>query len=327
MLKKLQKSKNKKMKGVQGNQAAQVRMFAHDAIPVAIGAINPNNGITIDSGGYGYAVGNEITLNTPSSGAAAKLKVTSVGKQDIINVQAQSSQQFYLNGRQLGTDKLVLIKGKTYTFYQKASSNDTHDLEFSSTQGGAALGPSDGVVVTETTGAGVDRVVTYTVPNTFSDGDIIFYQCATHGYTMGGQIEIKDSGDDFFDTYPNNTAVKSFEIIRQTTGTATTKANPFGKAYTVGLKVQPATETYSSPDAFIGNVSNIDLPSTTERGACLYIAEKLSTLKLKTESNFEVTFKNVPSGTFMPVLVKEIIQGVEDNGGADISDNDVIALY
>ena len=325
MLKKLQKSKNKKMKGVQGNQAAQVRMFAHDAIPVAIGAINPDNGITIDSGGYGYAVGNEITLNTPSSGAAAKLKVTSVGKQDIINVQAQSGQQFYLNGRQLGTDKLVLLRGKTYTFYQKASSNSGHVLAFSSTEP-----TSSGTTTPYTTGVdptgtpGTTGVVTFTVASNAPDD--LWYYCTAHA-NMQGQIEIKDSGDDFFDTYPNNTAVKSFEIIRQTTGTATTKANPFGKAYTVGLKVQPATETYSSPDAFIGNVSNIDLPSTTERGACLYIAEKLSTLKLKTESNFEVTFKNVPSGTFMPVLVKEIIQGVEDDGGADIGDNDVIALY
>tara|TARA_Y100001937_G_scaffold28088_1_gene40468 strand:+ start:544 stop:1515 length:972 start_codon:yes stop_codon:yes gene_type:complete len=323
VLKKLQKSKNKKMKGVQGNQAAQVRMFAHDAIPVAIGAINPDNGITIDSGGYGYAVGNEITLNTPSSGAAAKLKVTSVGKQDIINVQAQSGQQFYLNGRQLGTDKLVLLRGKTYTFYQKASSNNTHILEFSSTNPNTSITSyTTGVDPTGT--PGTTGVVTFTVASNAPDD--LWYYCTAHA-NMQGQIEIKDSGDDFFDTYPNNTAVKSFEIIRQTTGTATTKANPFGKAYTVGLKVQPATETYSSPDAFIGNVSNIDLPSTTERGACLYIAEKLSTLKLKTESNFEVTFKNVPSGTFMPVLVKEIIQGVEDDGGADIGDNDVIALY
>ena len=110
------------MNGVQGNQAAQVRMFAHDAIPVALGAINPEFGITIDSGGYGYAVGNTIVLNTGTgtSPVAAQLKVTSIGKQDIINVQAQTNSQFYLNGNQLGSNKLVLIKGKTYTFLPKS---------------------------------------------------------------------------------------------------------------------------------------------------------------------------------------------------------------
>ena len=49
------------MRGVQANQAAQVRMFAHDAIPVAIGAINPDNGITLNSGAVSYT---HLTLPT-----------------------------------------------------------------------------------------------------------------------------------------------------------------------------------------------------------------------------------------------------------------------
>ncbi len=87
------------MRGVQANQAAQARMFAHDAIPVALGAVNPDDGITLDSGGYGYAVGNEIVLNTTSglTADAAKIKVLSVGTSEIINVQANGGK-FYLDG-------------------------------------------------------------------------------------------------------------------------------------------------------------------------------------------------------------------------------------
>ena len=302
------------MKGVQGNQAAQVRMFAHDAIPVALGAINPDNGVDIDSGGYGYTVGDTITLNTPSSGAAAQLKVTSVGTSDIINVQANGGK-FYLDGQE--KPAITLNRGKTYTFYQKATSNNTHDLEFSLTSGGSALGTSDGVVVTETTGAGVDRVVTYTVPSDLS-ANTIYYQCTTHGAGMGNTITIQDSGTDYAYT---TTAVKSFDVIRLTT------AKPFGKGYVIADKVQPATETYttSDPSAFIGKVASIDLPSTAERGACIYIGEKMASIVAKMESGQSATFKNIAKGSFMPILVKQITAATRDGGSLD--DNDIIALY
>ena len=56
------------MRGLNGNEAAQPRVFAHDMVPVAIGAINPRqegtgalnngiyNGLEMTSGGTGYAV-------------------------------------------------------------------------------------------------------------------------------------------------------------------------------------------------------------------------------------------------------------------------------
>ena len=298
------------MKGVQANQAAQVRMFAHDAIPVAIGAINPEFGITIDSGGYGYAVGNEITLNTVSGTDSAKLRVKSIGSSSIINVQANGGK-FYLDGAQ--APAITLNRGETYTFYQKATSNSGHDLEFSLTSGGTALGPSDGVIVTGT--AGSSKIVTYTVPSDLS-ANTIYYQCTTHGASMGAAITIQDSGTDYSYT---TTAIKSFEIIRQT------GANPFGKAYTVGFQVQPATETYAAPDAFIGKVASIDLASTSDRGACIYVGSKMGTLVVKMESGINATFKNVAAGSFMPVLVKEIITATPDSGA--VGDNDIIALY
>tara|TARA_R110002124_G_scaffold225571_1_gene390909 strand:- start:593 stop:1522 length:930 start_codon:yes stop_codon:yes gene_type:complete len=309
------------MNGVQGNQAAQVRMFAHDAIPVALGAINPEFGITIDSGGYGYAVGNTIVLNTGTgtSPVAAQLKVTSIGKQDIINVQAQTNSQFYLNGNQLGSNKLVLIKGKTYTFYQKANSNTTHTLLFSEAANGVTP-YTDGITSVGT--PGTDRVITWTVAS--NTPPALFYYCSAHPTTMGGTIEIKESGDDFFVTYPNNNAVKGFEVIRLTTD------KPFGKGYELADKVQPGTETYSTsaPSAFIGSIASIDLASTNERGACIYVGVKMTSMTAKMESGKLATFKDVAAGSFMPILVKQITTATPDGGTAGVlNDNDIVALY
>jgi len=304
------------MKGVQANQAAQVRMFAHDAIPVAIGAINPEFGITIDSGGYGYAVGDTIVLNTPSGGAAAQLKVKSIGSSSIINVQANASK-FYLDGQE--KPAITLNRGKTYTFYQKATSNDTHILAFSSTDpagmGGGATPYTDGVVAVGT--AGIDRVVTFTVPSNAPNS--LWYYCTAHS-GMGAAITIQDSGTDYANT---TTAVKTFEVVRLTT------AKPFGKGYAIADKVQPGTETYSTsaPSAFIGEVASIDLASTNDRGACIYVGSKMATLVVKMESNKSATFKNVAAGSFMPVLVKEITTATLDGGGGAAGDNDIIALY
>ena len=78
------------MKGLNGNEAAQPRVFAHDMVPVAIGAINPRqegtgavlnsiaNGLEMTSGGTGQAVGDVLTLSAGSGTVAAKVKVLSV---------------------------------------------------------------------------------------------------------------------------------------------------------------------------------------------------------------------------------------------------------
>jgi len=301
------------MNGVQGNQAAQVRMFAHDAIPVAIGAINPDSGITIDSGGYGYSVNDIITLNTGTgtNPVAAQLKVLSVGSSNIINVQANGGN-FYLDGAT--KPAITLNRGKTYTFYQKATSNASHILAFSSTNpSGSATAYTDGVTATGT--AGTDRVVTFTVPSNAPSS--LWYYCTVHA-GMGAAITIQDSGTDYANT---TTAVKSFEVIRLAT------AQPYGKGYVIGDKVQPATETYTTtdPSAFIGDVSSIDLPSTTERGACLYVGIKMASIVAKMESGKSATFKGIAAGSFMPVLVKEITAATPDSGS--LADNDIIALY
>ena len=68
------------MRGLNGNEAAQPRVFAHDMVPIAIGAINPRqegtgaslngiaNGLEMTSGGTGYTAGSTITLDAGGAG-------------------------------------------------------------------------------------------------------------------------------------------------------------------------------------------------------------------------------------------------------------------
>ena len=72
------------MRGLNGNEAAQPRVFAHDMVPVAIGAINPRqegtgatlngvaNGLEMTSGGATQAVGDVLTLSAGSGTVAAQ---------------------------------------------------------------------------------------------------------------------------------------------------------------------------------------------------------------------------------------------------------------
>lgn len=79
------------MRGLNGNEAAQPRVFAHDMVPIAIGAINPRqegtgalneniaNGLEMTVAGTGHAVGDVLTLNTGAGATvAAKVKVLAV---------------------------------------------------------------------------------------------------------------------------------------------------------------------------------------------------------------------------------------------------------
>ena len=78
------------MRGLNGNEAAQPRVFAHDMVPIALGAINPRqegtgaslngiaNGLEMTSGGATHAVGDVLTLSSALGSVAAKVKVLSV---------------------------------------------------------------------------------------------------------------------------------------------------------------------------------------------------------------------------------------------------------
>tara|TARA_R100000231_G_scaffold139256_1_gene119827 strand:+ start:1039 stop:1950 length:912 start_codon:yes stop_codon:yes gene_type:complete len=303
------------MRGVQANQAAQVRMFAHDAIPVAIGAINPDNGITLNSGGYGFSVGDVIALTAPTGGAIAKLIVTSIGNSNIFTIQVNSGK-FHVDAGQ--APALTLNRGKTYQFYQTLSSNSpNHYLRLSTTSDGTHGGGSQyldgwddnsGVI-------GENWISTFTVPQ--NAPDTLHYYCSDH-VNMGNQITIQDSG---VDSTPTD-AIKSFDLVRQS------GAKPFGKGYAVGNMVQSivAIPPSAVSGGFNGNVASIDLPSTTERGACIYIGNKMATLTVKMESGESATFQNILAGAFMPILIKEVTTATLE-GGSAAGDNDVIALY
>ena len=80
-----------KLDGLEGNEQAQPRVFAHDAVSVTIGAINnsdANHGLNMTSGGSGgvnpYVVGDTITLTTPtgSGGGAGNRAVITVTEID-----------------------------------------------------------------------------------------------------------------------------------------------------------------------------------------------------------------------------------------------------
>ena len=315
------------MRGVQANQAAQVRMFAHDAIPVAIGAINPDNGITLNSGGYGFAVGNTVTLQAPGGGNSAQIKVTSIGSSNIFTIQVHnpgSGNRFYIDALTNSSNttpapNITLTRGKTYQFYQRLASNTgVHVLQFSTTPDGTHGGGvqyTDGWSDNNGT-AGTDLISTFTIPQ--NAPNTLYYYCTSHpNMGQGAVVTIQDSGVDSTTT----SAIKTFDFVRQA------GAKPFGKGYTVGNKVESVVAAPpAASSGFDGNIASIDLPSTTERGACIYIGNKMATLAVKMESGESATFKNILAGAFMPILIKEVTTATLD-GGSAAGDNDVIALY
>ena len=81
------------MRGLNGNQAAEPRVFAHDAVSIVIGAINHtsqmdkpgfNSGLTVTNFGSGYSVDDVITLSAGSGSSAAKVKVLAVNAAGVI---------------------------------------------------------------------------------------------------------------------------------------------------------------------------------------------------------------------------------------------------
>ena len=54
-------------------------------------------------------------------------------------------------------------------------------------------------------------------------------------------------------------------------------------------------------------VTNVDVPHTARRGACVYIGNGGGNLTVIMESGSEVTFANVVSGQFLPILIKRLV--------------------
>ena len=80
------------------------------------------------------------------------------------------------------------------------------------------------------------------------------------------------------------------------------EVSTFGNGYT---KDDVLTDPGAGSAAFI--VTNVDIPHTANRGACVYIGNGGGNLTVIMESGSEVTFANVVSGQFLPILIKRLV--------------------
>ena len=95
-----------------------------------------------------------------------------------------------------------------------------------------------------------------------------------------------------------------------------------GSTYTINEAFTQGGVAPAGGTGFAGNVSNIDIPNTQKRGACLYIgaAAGLATLSVVMESGNTAVFNTISGGTVLPILAKRITTG-------GLAANDVIALF
>jgi len=95
-----------------------------------------------------------------------------------------------------------------------------------------------------------------------------------------------------------------------------------GSTYTINEAFTQGGVAPAGGTGFAGNVSNIDIPNTQKRGACLYIgaAAGLATLTVVMESGNTAVFNTISGGTVLPILVKRVTTG-------GLAANDVIALF
>jgi len=80
-----------------------------------------------------------------------------------------------------------------------------------------------------------------------------------------------------------------------------------GAEYVVGDTLTQASASPANGSGFAATVSNIDIPHTSKRGACVYVGNGGGNLTVVMESGSEVTFKNVVSGQFLPILIKRLV--------------------
>jgi len=70
---------------------------------------------------------------------------------------------------------------------------------------------------------------------------------------------------------------------------------------------------------FTATVSNIDIPNTQKRGCCLYIGNS-GDVEVIMESGNTVEFTGVPTGSFLPILVKQVVT-------TNTTATNILALY
>ena len=97
-----------------------------------------------------------------------------------------------------------------------------------------------------------------------------------------------------------------------------------GAGYQVSNAIIPGTGGGSGIN-FTAQVTDIDLPNTQERGACIYVGNTQGNLVVIMESGKRIDFKNVQQGNFLPIQVKQVISWTTMSTASGATD--IIALY
>jgi len=298
------------MRGLNGNEAAQPRVFAHDMVPVAIGAINPRqqgtgalydeiyNGLEMTSGGAGHAVNDVITLSAGSGTVAAKVKVLSV---EAPNVETKNNDL-----------------ANAITTNQTDFVNGTYTGTVGVTSGYSTSGSGTGLIITVTVaGNTVTKINVDTTGASFTVGDTITVTGSggVLGGTTGNLVITLGTGN-----------ITSFAL--EFSGTANA---PYGAGYALADALTQAA-TDGSGTGFTATVRNIDLPNTHERGCCLYAGIAIDTgldLVLESGELYNTTYtarlKGITAGSFLPVLAKRVVAVTLSSGS--YASGDLVAIY
>jgi hypothetical protein len=96
------------------------------------------------------------------------------------------------------------------------------------------------------------------------------------------------------------------------------------------------TLTFNGPTSgtITMDVEELGLPGTDERGACIFVGDKggasgTGTMCVELESGKKAVFKGITSGSFLPVLARNILRQATDGAGSTATTDvtSVIALY
>ena len=156
---------------VNGRQAQEPRVFAHDAHAVVVGAINDsdaNHGLNITSFGTGYLIDDTITLTAPGGGGVtAILTITSTDEIDV-NVNPNIGKS---------------LLGAMTTRFNGATATSYTNLEPGVTAGVTTSGTGTGLKLSMTVGAGgIATSITVTALGTgYADTDTITFASGTFG--------------------------------------------------------------------------------------------------------------------------------------------------
>jgi len=96
-----------------------------------------------------------------------------------------------------------------------------------------------------------------------------------------------------------------------------------------GTQIKTADEVrvfaHDAVDLTPGGVLDTTTISGTEnRGVCLYIGADMTSITVTMESGNSATFKGIPAGTFLPILVTAVTAAVPSG---TLAANDILALY